>query len=76
MQVECAHCGNQQLMQIPGVWTPMPMSEEGVVQGPSVPMVLLGCPQCGFIMLFSPQAVQPQPFPAGPEGQGEGENQG
>ena len=53
----------------------MPMSEEGVVQGPSVPMVLLGCPQCGHIMLFSPQAVQPQPFPAGPEGQGEGENQ-
>lgn len=70
MEIECAHCGNKQLMQIPGTWTPMPMGENGIFQGPAVPMVILGCPNCGFIQLFSPQAIPPAPFPAGdaPEG--------
>jgi len=24
---------------------------------------MLGCGQCGYIQMFSPQAVKPQPFP-------------
>jgi hypothetical protein len=70
MDIECAHCGSKQLMQIPGTWTPMPMSEEGVVQGPAVPVVMLGCPACGFIQMFSPQAVKPQAFPDRPAEEG------
>lgn len=63
VEVECAHCGNNEVSQVPGVWTPMPMNEEGLVQGPVVPVVLLGCSRCGFLQMFSPQAVAPQPFP-------------
>lgn len=70
MDIECAHCGNKQLVQIPGVWTPMPLSEEGLVSGPAVPVVMLACPQCGFLSMFSPQVVQPAPFPERlPEGE-------
>lgn len=63
MEVECAHCGNKQLMQIPGTWTPMAMGENGIMSGPAIPLVILGCPSCGFISLFSPQAIAAQPWP-------------
>lgn len=66
MEIECAHCGNKQLMQIPGTWTPMPVGENGIIQGPAVPVVMLGCTKCGFLQMFSPQAVTPQPFPDQP----------
>lgn len=66
MEIECAHCGNKQLMQIPGTWSPMPMNENGMFQGPAVPVVMLGCPSCGFIQMFSPQAVKAQPWPEQP----------
>lgn len=66
MDIECAHCGNKQLMQVPGIWSPIAMNEQGPVNGPAVPVVMLGCPKCGFLMMFSPQAVQPQPFPEQP----------
>lgn len=69
MEIECAHCGNKQLMQIPGVWSPMAMGDNGPIQGPAVPVVMLGCPSCGFIQMFSPQAVKPAPWPEGEEGQ-------
>lgn len=61
--IECAHCGNQELQQIPGVWSPLVLTQEGQVPGPAVPVVMLACPQCGFIQMFSPQRVQPAPFP-------------
>lgn len=66
MEVECAHCGNKQLTQLPGTWTPMLTEGKGVIQGPSIPMVVIGCGNCGFVSMFSPQAINPQPFP--PEG--------
>lgn len=66
--IECAHCGNKQLSQIPGTWTPMPMGEKGLIQGPAIPVVMLGCPRCGYLQMFSPQAVKAIPFPKGPEG--------
>lgn len=63
IQIECAHCGNSNLMQIPGTWSPLPMGDNGFIQGPAVPIVMMGCPRCGFLQMFSPQAVQPLPFP-------------
>lgn len=67
MEIECAHCGNKQLVQIPGQWTPMAINGENtVIQGPAVPVVMLGCGTCGFIQMFSPNAVKPQPFPDRP----------
>jgi len=62
--VECAHCGNTRLQQIPGTWTPLPMGEKGLVQGPAIPVVILGCPKCGYLQMFSPNAIKPIPFPA------------
>ena len=67
IQIECAHCGNQQLMQVPGTWTPMARGEEGLMQGPAVPVVMLGCPKCGFLQMFSPNVVKPQPWPQQPD---------
>lgn len=64
--IECAHCGNKELAQIPGTWTPMPMGEQGLMQGPAVPVVMLGCPACGYVMMFSTQRIKPQPFPENP----------
>lgn len=72
MEIECAHCGNKQLMQVPGTWTPMPIGENGLIQGPAVPAVMVGCPSCGFLSLFSPQSVIPQPFPEASAPQPEG----
>lgn len=72
MEVECAHCGSKELIQIPGVWTPMPMNEQGIVQGPAVPVVMLGCQSCGYIQMFSPQVIQPQPWPEAPPQDGQG----
>lgn len=66
MEIECAHCGNKQLSQVPGTWTPLGLGEEGLMQGPAVPVVMLGCNQCGFVMMFSAQAIKPQPWPENP----------
>ena len=44
------------------------MNESGMFQGPAVPVVMLGCPSCGFIQMFSPQAVKAQPWPEPPAG--------
>lgn len=66
MEIECAHCGNKQLSQVPGQWTPLALGNEGLMQGPAVPVVMLGCNQCGFVMMFSAQAIQPQPWPDPP----------
>ncbi|MGE5676317.1 MAG: hypothetical protein ACM3XM_20940 [Mycobacterium leprae] len=74
MEIECAHCGNKNLQQIPGVWTPIPMNESGLIQGPAIPMVVVGCPQCGFVSMFSPQALKPQPFPEPPAQPEQGES--
>ncbi len=63
MEIECAHCGNKQLAQIPGTWTPIAMGEEGPIAGPAIPLVMMGCTKCGFMMMFSPQAVAPAPWP-------------
>jgi hypothetical protein len=54
-------------MQIPGTWTPLALAEEGLMQGPAVPVVMLGCNQCGFVQMFSAQAVKPQPWPEPPK---------
>lgn len=70
LEVECAHCGNTKLAQIPGQWTPLALNEKNQpYPGPAVPVVMLGCPKCGYIQMFSPQAVKPKPFPARPEQQ-------
>jgi len=66
LEIECAHCGNKKLVQIPGQWTPMALGIEKGQQTPVIPLVLLGCPKCGFVSLFNPQAVKPQPFPERP----------
>ncbi|HWI52872.1 MAG TPA: hypothetical protein VNT01_12110 [Symbiobacteriaceae bacterium] len=66
MEIECAHCGNKQLSQVPGTWTPLGLGEEGLMQGPAVPVVMLGCNACGFVMMFSAQAIKPQPWPENP----------
>lgn len=67
MEIECAHCGNKKLMQIPGQWTPLALNEQNQpAPGPAVPIVMLGCPACGFVQMFSPNAVKPQPFPENP----------
>jgi hypothetical protein len=71
MDLECAHCGNKELTQVPGAWTPLALGENGLMQGPAVPLVLLGCNKCGFIQMFSAQAIQPQPWPENPQGEGE-----
>jgi hypothetical protein len=71
VEIECAHCGNRQLMQIPGTWTPIAMGENGYLQGHAIPLVMLGCPECGYIQMFSPSRVKPVPFPEQPEGGGE-----
>jgi hypothetical protein len=63
VDVECAHCGSKQLQQLPGTWTPLLTEGKGAIPGPSIPMVVIGCPTCGFVSLFSPQAISPQPFP-------------
>lgn len=65
--VECAHCGNKRLSQIPGTWTPLPMGEKGLIQGPAIPVVMLGCPKCGYLQMFSPNAIKPIPFPEKPK---------
>jgi hypothetical protein len=67
VEIECAHCGNKQLVQIPGTWTPVPIGEDGPIQGPAVPVVMLGCTQCGYLQMFSPQVIKPVPFPENPE---------
>ncbi len=63
-------------MQIPGTWTPMPLAEKGLVQGPVVPVVMMGCPKCGFVFMFSPQVVPPRPFPEKDVAQGKQGTQG
>lgn len=69
-EIECAHCGSKQLVQIPGAWTPLALGEEGLMQGPAVPVVMLACNECGFIQMFSAQRIQPAPWPERPpEGQ-------
>lgn len=77
VEVECAHCGNKKLAQVPGVWTPLALNEKSQpVPGPAVPVVMLGCPTCGFIQLFSPQAIKPKPFPERPAEQAKAEAKG
>jgi len=63
MEIECAHCGSKKLIQIPGTWTPMPIMPQATTPGPAIPLVILGCPTCGFIQMFSPEAIAPHPFP-------------
>jgi hypothetical protein len=67
-EIECAHCGNKSLMQVPGAWTPLPLGIEGKAPGPVVPVVLMGCPACGYIQMFTAQAIAPEPFPEEPPG--------
>ncbi|BAD40825.1 hypothetical protein [Symbiobacterium thermophilum] len=67
IEVECAHCGNRKLVQLPGQWTPMPLNENNQpFPGPAMPVVLLGCTRCGYVQMFSPQAIKPKPFPERP----------
>lgn len=69
VNIECAHCGNKQLNQIPGVWTLMPMTQEGLQTEPLVPVVVLGCPTCGFLQSFTAQAIRPIPWPEAEAGE-------
>ncbi|MFO7273567.1 MAG: hypothetical protein DIU55_001715 [Bacillota bacterium] len=76
MEVECAHCGNKKLAQLPGQWTLVPLNEKNQpFPGPAVPVVVVGCPQCGYVQMFSPQAIKPKPFPERPRQQ-QGEKPG
>jgi hypothetical protein len=47
--IECAHCGNQELQQIPGVWSPLVLTQEGQVPGPAVPIVMRRRPVVLFV---------------------------